>query len=102
MGFTILHTYNTLRTHPCNENRVFPVWKYYTGTTLFWSCTGPVRDCSVRTMACTRLLKCFVLKTQCNQKDWKYWALQINGPYFELLLAFPFTMHLKNTREAIH
>jgi hypothetical protein len=32
---------------PCNENRFFPVWKYYTGKTLFWPCTGPVRDCSV-------------------------------------------------------
>ena len=32
---------------PCNENRMFPVWKYYTGKTLFWPCTGPVRDCSV-------------------------------------------------------
>ena len=32
---------------PCNENRFFPVWKYYTGKTLFWHCTGPVRDCSV-------------------------------------------------------
>jgi hypothetical protein len=32
---------------PCNENRLFPVWKYYTGKTLFWPCTGPVRDCSV-------------------------------------------------------
>ena len=29
---------------PCNENRFFPVWKYYTGKTLFlalyWPCTG--------------------------------------------------------------
>ena len=32
---------------PANENRFFPVWKYYTGKTLFWPCTGPVRDCSV-------------------------------------------------------
>ena len=33
---------------PCNEKRIFPVWKYYTGKTLFWPCTGPVvRDCSV-------------------------------------------------------
>ena len=32
----------------------------------------------------------------------KYWALRINRPYFELLLTFPSTMHLKNTREAIH
>ena len=31
---------------PCNENRIFPVWKYYTEKTLFWPCTGPVRDCS--------------------------------------------------------
>ena len=30
-----------------NENRFFPVWKNYTGKTLFWPCTGPVRDCSV-------------------------------------------------------
>jgi hypothetical protein len=30
-----------------NENRFFPVWKYYTGNSLFWPCTGPVRDCSV-------------------------------------------------------
>ena len=34
---------------PANENRFFPVWKYYTGKTLFWPCTGPVRDCSVVT-----------------------------------------------------
>ena len=33
---------------PCNENRFFPVKNmYYTGKTLFWPCTGPVRDCSV-------------------------------------------------------
>ena len=32
---------------PCNENRFFPVWKYYTGKTLFCPCTGPIRDCSV-------------------------------------------------------
>ena len=25
----------------------FPVRIYYTGKTLFWPCTGPVRDCSV-------------------------------------------------------
>ena len=31
---------------PCNENRFFPVWEKYTGKTLFWLCTGPVRDCS--------------------------------------------------------
>jgi hypothetical protein len=32
---------------PANENRFFPVWKYYTRKTLFWPCAGPVRDCSV-------------------------------------------------------
>ena len=32
---------------PATENRFFPVWKYYTGKTLFWPSTGPVRDCSV-------------------------------------------------------
>ena len=32
---------------PCIEDRLFPAWKYYTGKTLFWPCTGPVRDCSV-------------------------------------------------------
>ena len=26
---------------PCNENRFYAVWK-----TLFWPCTGLVRDCS--------------------------------------------------------
>ena len=26
----------------CIENRFFPVWKYYTGKTLFWPCIGPV------------------------------------------------------------
>ena len=31
---------------PCNENRFFPVWEKYTGKSLFWPCTGPVRDCS--------------------------------------------------------
>ena len=31
---------------PCNENRFFPLWEKYTGKTLFWPCTGPVRDCS--------------------------------------------------------
>ena len=30
-----------------NVNRFFPVWEKYTGKTLFWPCTGPVRDCSV-------------------------------------------------------
>ena len=28
---------------PANENRFFPVWKYYTGKTLFWPCADPVR-----------------------------------------------------------
>ena len=32
---------------PCNENRFFPVWEKYTGKSLYWPCTGPVRDCSV-------------------------------------------------------
>ncbi len=32
---------------PCNENMLFPVRIYYTGKSLFWPCTGPVRDCSV-------------------------------------------------------
>ena len=32
---------------PCDENRFFPVRIYYTGKTLFWPCTDPVRDCSV-------------------------------------------------------
>ena len=32
---------------PANENRFFPVCEKYTGKTLFWPCTGPVRDCSV-------------------------------------------------------
>ena len=30
-----------------NVNRFFPVSEKYTGKTLFWPCTGPVRDCSV-------------------------------------------------------
>ena len=25
---------------PCNENRFFTAWKYYTGKTLYWPCTG--------------------------------------------------------------
>ena len=39
---------------PCNENRVplywkkvFPSKKKYKGKTLFWPCTGSVRDCRV-------------------------------------------------------
>ena len=32
---------------PATENRFFPVWKYYTGKSLFWPCTDHVRDCSV-------------------------------------------------------
>ena len=35
---------------PCNENRFFPVRIYYTGKTLFWPCTGPVRNYSVYQM----------------------------------------------------
>jgi hypothetical protein len=35
-----------IRGIPANENSFFPVWKYYTGKTLLWTCTGPVRDCS--------------------------------------------------------
>ena len=34
---------------PCNENRFFPVGKKYTGKSLFWPCTDPVRDCSALT-----------------------------------------------------
>ena len=30
----------------CNENRFFPVWEKYTGKTMFWPCTGTVRNCS--------------------------------------------------------
>ena len=38
---------DTLQTHPCNEDRVFPVYffpvgKMYTGKSLFWPCTDPV------------------------------------------------------------
>ena len=33
---------------PCNQHRFFPVRIYYTGKPLFWPCTGPVQDCSVR------------------------------------------------------
>jgi hypothetical protein len=36
-----------IKWEPCNENRFFLVGKYYRGKTLFWPCTGPVRDCSV-------------------------------------------------------
>ena len=32
---------------PCDKNRFFLVRIYYTGKTLFWPCTGPLRDCSV-------------------------------------------------------
>ena len=32
---------------PANAKKFFPVWEKYTGKTLFWPCTGPVRDCSV-------------------------------------------------------
>ena len=32
---------------PCNNYRFFPVGKKYTGKSLFWPCTDPVRDCSV-------------------------------------------------------
>ena len=32
---------------PCNENWFFPVRINYTGKTLFWPCTDPVRDFSV-------------------------------------------------------
>ena len=31
---------------PCNENRFFPVGNKLTGKTLFWPCTDPLRDCS--------------------------------------------------------
>mgnify|MGYP006903695222 CR=1 FL=1 len=30
---------------PANVNRFFPVWEKYTGKSLFWPCTGSVRDC---------------------------------------------------------
>ena len=36
---------------PATENRFFPVWKYYTGKSLFWPCTDPVRDCSEDTVS---------------------------------------------------
>ena len=31
---------------PANDNKFFPLWKYYTGKTLLWPCIGTVRDCS--------------------------------------------------------
>ena len=45
---TLLHI-DTLQTHPCNENRVFPlyffpVWKNYTGKNLFWPCIAVHND----------------------------------------------------------
>ena len=50
-GFSLCHISNRekpvfINWEPCDENRFFPVWKYYTGKTLFWPCSGPVRDCS--------------------------------------------------------
>ena len=67
-GFSLCHISNRekpvfINWEPCNENRIFPVWKYYTGKTLFWPCTAPVRDCS--TSACAKpffgLLRIYVL-----------------------------------------
>ena len=43
---------------PANENWIFPVWKYYTGKTLSWPCTGPVRDCSVLGFPAMKLCQC--------------------------------------------
>ena len=45
----------TLQTHPCNENRVFPVyffpvWEKYTGKSLFWPChafPSSIYSCSI-------------------------------------------------------
>jgi hypothetical protein len=50
---------------PCNENRFFPVGKKYTGKSLFWPCTDPVRDCSARLrISCLLHLKFEFSQTQ--------------------------------------
>ena len=65
-GFSLCSIFNRekpffINWEPCNENRFFPVCKYYTVKTLFWpctgpvlalywSCTGPVRDCIKQTL----------------------------------------------------
>ena len=51
---------------PANENRFFPVWKYYTGKTLFWPCTGPVRDCSVLSLELDNSLSYLSISFLCN------------------------------------
>ena len=55
---------------PANVNRFFPVWEKYTGKTLFWPCTGPVRDCSVPKEWCQITpVSDFQLRTRCL-REW--------------------------------
>ena len=37
-GFSLCSIFN--REITANENRFFPVWKYYTGNSLYWPCKG--------------------------------------------------------------
>ena len=49
-----------------NVNRFFPVWEKYTGKTLFWPCTGPVRDCSVPNHYFYKKLSLYIKITSIN------------------------------------
>jgi hypothetical protein len=44
---------------PCYESRFFPVWKYYTGKTLYWPCTG--LQCSLHAQLKQIILDCMYL-----------------------------------------
>ena len=63
---------------PATENRFFPVWKYYTGKSLFWPCTDPVRDCSAS-------LHGFDANNQHQQSLKSYFLTSETDIFFQLL-----------------
>jgi hypothetical protein len=73
---------------PANENRFFPVWKYYTRKTLFWPCAGPVRDCSVyKYFSSNKKYFCFWLLTKMYQFITGFVGSSIN--IYEILMTIP-------------
>ena len=86
---------------PCNENGFFHVLKNYTGKTLFWPCTGPVRDCSVQCFldkqdtienwGLTKNFKSALL----NLKHFSKYVNIISQKCFELIVCSLHTQHVE-------
>ena len=77
---------------PCNENRIFPVGKKYTGKSLFWPCTDIVRDCSV----CVHILHTHIRGSSFLPVEIKIRRMKININYKNFDFGFePQTLDFK-------